>query len=194
MRFDPQANFVEEQGPVPILGPTPPMMSARSPLKTAMVIVVIGFAVGGAIWFLGDDGALRKKETAGTTAGTGLGDSVIRYAEAVLKGETEEQRIAAVTGTTMEEDLSSIGQRRGVMKAREEFKLGKNAMAMGRNGLAVKHFKRAIKNDPRYADAHYRLGLAYVKLGNRTAARREQAVLRNLDDERANLLGHLVDN
>ena len=185
---------MDDTGPVPLRGPKLPSTTARSPLKTAMVIVVIGFAVGGAIWFLGDDGALRKKAAAGTPAGTGLGDSVIRYAEAVLKGETEEQRIAAVTGTSLEQELGTIGQRRGVIKAREEFKLGKNAMAMGRNGQAVKHFKRAIKNDAGYADAHYRLGLAYVKLGNRTAARREQAVLRRLDDERANLLGHLVDN
>ncbi len=194
MRFDPQADFVREQAPVPILGPKPPRTLARSPLKTAMVIVVIGFAAGGAIWYLGDDGAVRKEAAAGTPAGTGLGESVIRYAEAVLNGETEEQRIAAATGTTIEQQLGSLGQRREVMKAREEFKHGNMAMAMGNNTQAVIHFKTAIKNDPNYAEAHYRLGLAYVKLGHRTAARREQAVLRNLDDERANLLGHLVDN
>ena len=194
MRFDPQAGFQEEQGPVPILGPKPPKTLGRSPLKTAMVIVVIGFAVGAAIWFLGDERAMRKHARADTPGATGLGDSVIRYAEAVLQGETEEQRIAAVTGTTIEQQLGTYGQRREVLKAREEFANGKTAMGMGNNKQAARHFRAAIKSDPGFAEAHYRLGLAYVKLGHRTAARREHAVLRNLDNDLANLLGHLVDN
>ncbi|MCH7798852.1 MAG: tetratricopeptide repeat protein [Planctomycetes bacterium] len=194
MRFDPQAGFEKEQGPVPILGPKPPKTLGRSPLKTAMVIVVIGLAVGAAIWFLGDDGAMRKHARADTPGATGLGDSVIRYAEAVLQGETEEQRIAAVTGTTIKQQLGTYGQRHEVLKARAEFANGKTAMGMGNDKQAVRHFRAAIKSDPGYAEAHYRLGLAYVKLGNRTAARREHAVLRNLDDDLANLLRHLVDN
>ncbi len=194
MRFDPQAGFDQEQGPVPILGPKPPMTLARSPLKTAIVIVVIGFAVGGAIWFLGDDGAMRRQAAADAPVNTGLGDSVIRYAEAVLQGDSEEQRIAAATGITIRQQLGTFGRGYDILKAREEFAYGKTAMGMGNDKQAVRHYKAAIKSDPSFAKAHYRLGLAYVKLGNRTAARREQAVLRNLDNDLANLLGHLVDN
>ena len=194
MRFNPQANVGRDNEPVPILGPKPPGAMARSPLKTAMVIVVIGFAAGGAIWYLGDDGAVRSSAAADAPVATGLGESVIRYAEAVLSGETEEQSIAAVTGTTLARRLGSLTQRRGIVKAREEFKNGRMAMAVGNDRLAIKYFKAAIRHDAGHVDAHYRLGLAYVKLGNRTAARREQAVLRNLDRDRANLLGHLVDN
>lgn len=194
MRFDPQADFGQHKEPVPILGPKPPSAMARSPLKTAMVIVVIGFAAGGVIWFLGDDGAAPGHAAADAPAPTELGESVIRYAEAVLSGETEEQSMAAVTGTTLAQQLGSLGQRRGSVKAREEYKNGRMAMAMGNDRQAVKYFKAAIKHDATHVEAHYRLGLAYVKLGNRAAARREQAVLRNLDHDRANLLGHLVDN
>jgi Tfp pilus assembly protein PilF len=68
-------------------------------------------------------------------------------------------------------------------------------MGMGLDQKALKHLKKAIRLDPGYADAHYRLGLVYVKLGDNAAARREQATLRSLDvDDLANLLGHLVDN
>ena len=126
---------------MPILGPKPPTTLGRSPLKTAMVIVVIGFAVGAAIWFLGDERAMRKHARADTPGATELGDSVIRYAEAVLQGETEEQRIAAVTGTTIEQQLGTNGQRREVLKAREEFANGKTAMGMGKNRNGFSHRK-----------------------------------------------------
>ncbi len=68
-------------------------------------------------------------------------------------------------------------------------------MAMGRDQQAVEHLKEAIRLDPGYADAHYRLGLVYVKLGDHAAAHQEQAYLKGLEvDDLANLLGHLVDN
>ena len=68
------------------------------------------------------------------------------------------------------------------------------AMGMGNHKQASEHFQEAIRLAPEFADAHYRLGLAYVRLGNIRAARREHAFLRALGDDRANLLGHLVDN
>ena len=194
MRFDPRTGFMDDTGPVPLRGPKLPSTTTRSPLKTAMVIVVIGFAVGGAVWFLGDDSGMWSRAAVPTPANSGLSESVIQYAEAILSGETEERSIAAATGTPIAQQLGSLGQSRENAKAREEFKNGKMAMAMGKNKQAVMHFRAAIKHDASHAEAHYRLGLAYVKLGNRTAARREQAVLRKLDDDRANLLGHLVDN
>jgi Tfp pilus assembly protein PilF len=37
--------------------------------------------------------------------------------------------------------------------------------------LAIKSFEEAIKKQPNYADAHYHLGMTYVKLADRTKAR-----------------------
>ena len=67
-------------------------------------------------------------------------------------------------------------------------------MGLGEHKEAAAHFKEAIRINPSFADAHYRLGLAYVRIGDFTAARRQQAFLKQLQDDRANLLGHLVDN
>ena len=103
---------MDETGPVPLRGPKLPSTTARSPLKTAMVIVVIGFAIGGAVWFLGDDSGMWSQAAVPTpAANSGLSESVIQYAEAILSGETEERSIAAATGTTIAQQLGSLGHK-----------------------------------------------------------------------------------
>jgi Flp pilus assembly protein TadD len=67
-------------------------------------------------------------------------------------------------------------------------------MSMGRYPMAVKHFGEAVRLDPEYAEAHYRLGLAYVQLGQYKAARRTRATLARLDADLANLLGNLIED
>lgn len=195
MRFDPQADFVPRTKTVnvaPILAP-PPVLGARSPLKTAVVIVVLGFVAGLGMWLL-SDGVPGQKEAAADTTEPRVDSAIVRYAEAVISGKTEADRVEAATGTSIEHRLTGAARRSGGIRAQDEFRAGQLAMGMGDHKQAVVHFKEAIRIDANFADAHYRLGVAYVQLGRMTDARREQAFLKQLGDDRANLLGHLVDN
>ncbi len=193
MRFDPQANLVSETETTPVapIGGRPQVLGARSPLKTAMVIVVIGFAAGGAMWLWSEGVPGPNKADGDTTSTSVINESIIQYAEAVLKANAEADRVKPVTSISMESRLRG-GLHRG--RAQDEYRSGKLAMGLGKPKQAAVHFKQAIQIDPNFADAHYRLGLAYVQIGDFTAARRQQTFLKQLHDERANLLGHLVDN
>ena len=195
MRFDPQSNLVpkpEVTHVAPIVA-QPPVLGVRSPLKTAVVILVIGFAAGGAMWLWSEGVPGQNKANGDTTERSVIDESIIQYAEAVINGNTEADRVKAVTGQSIESRLSGRHSG-GVRRARDEYRSGTLAMGMGNHKQAAVHFKEAIRISPKFADAHYRLGLAYVRIGDFTAARRQQAFLKQLNDDRANLLGHLVDN
>ncbi len=195
MRFDPQSNFVPETEVTevaPIVA-QPHVLGVRSPLKTAVVIIVIGFAAGGAMWLWSEGVPGQNKANGDTTSSSVIDESIIQYAEAVISGYTEANRVKPVTGRSIENRLSG-GHRASAVRAQDEYRSGKLAMGMGNHKQAAVHFKAAIRIDPNFTDAHYRLGLAYVRMGDFTAARRQQAFLKQLHDDRANLLGHLVDN
>jgi len=194
MRFDPQANAVPETKPT-LMAPIaaePSVMGVRSPLKTAVVIVVIGFVLGGAMWLWSEGVPGQNKANADSTAGSAMNESIIQYAEALINEKTEADRVKAITGESIE---SRLGGRPVVgVRAQDEYRSGKLAMGMGEHANAAAHFEQAIRIDPGFTDAHYRLGLAYVRIGDFRAARRQQAFLKQLHDDRANLIGHLVDN
>jgi len=195
MRFDPPANYDDqaETTPAAPIVVRPQVLGVRSPLKTAVVIVAAGFAAGGAMWFW-SEGIPGPSTANGDTKQTSvINESIIQYAEAVLSASTEADSVKVVARESMESRLS--GRRRsGRVTARDEYRSGKMAMGLGKPKQAAVHFKEAIRLNPNFADAHYRLGLAYVRIGNLTAARRQQTFLKQLHDDRANLLGHLVDN
>jgi len=195
MRFDPQSNLVpktEVTHVAPIVA-QPPVLGVRSPLKTAIVIVVIGFTAGGAMWLWSEGVPGQNRANGDTTGSSVIDESIIQYAEAVISSNSEAQRVKAVTGKSIESRLRG-GRHSSGVRARDEYRNGKLAMGMGNHKQAAVHFKEAIRLDPNFTDAHYRLGLTYVRIGNFTAARRQQAFLKQLHDDRANLLGHLVDN
>ncbi len=195
MRFDPQANAVPETETtiMPPIEAQPPVLGVRSPLKTAAVIVVIGFAAGGAMWLWSEGVPGQNKANADTTVGSAMNESIIQYAEALINSKTEAAHVKAVPDDSI---ASRLGGRRraGGVRAQDEYRSGKLAMGMGEHKQAVAHFEQAIRIDPNFTDAHYRLGLAYFRIGNFRATRRQQAFLKQLHDDRANLLGHLVDN
>ena len=185
MRYDPQANYMAESGDAE----TDLSALPGSPLKMAVAIVVIGFVASGALWILSEGVPGRQQANADGPGRTGLNASIIAYAESVVgsKAASEKQPPPAASP----EPVSDRAKR----KSRQEFADARAAMGMGRDQQAVQHLKNAIRLDPGYADAHYRLGLVYVKLDDHAAARREQAYLKSLDvDDLANLLRHLVDN
>ena len=194
MRFDPQANGVSDAG-----APLPAGMSVRSPLKTAVIILAIGFVGGGGVWLWSEGFSGQQKasaETSADTAGkTGISADVVQYAEAVINGKTESDRLAAVTGNPVDKAATRrIVRNNPRSPIMQEFKKGKSLVSMGRYEEALPHLMEAIRLDPDFAEAHYRLGLAHVRLGNMRAARRERAKLEKLDTELANLLAHLVSN
>ncbi len=191
MRFDPQANFVSNAKM--IADPHPPGMSVRSPLKTALVILAIGFVGGVAVWLWSEGLPGQQKAAADTPSNAGIGESVVQYAEAVINGKTESEKLAAVTGAPVETETGRLVTRRNPRSlVHQEFEEGQSLLSVGRYAEAAEHFKEAIRLDPDYADAHYRLGLAYVRMGDKRSARRQRAKLEKLDTELANLLAHLV--
>jgi tetratricopeptide (TPR) repeat protein len=176
----------------------PPGVSARSPLKTALVILTMGFlgAAGYWVWAEGVP-TFGEKAAADTMAdGPGIGSAVVEYAEALVNGSIESNLNPAVavgsySGDADRGPLTPL-QRRS--KVRDKYEAGKKLMAMGRHAEAAPLFTEAIKLDPNFVDAHYRLGLAYVQAGDIKSAKRALAELGKLDADRANLLRHLLDD
>lgn len=191
MRFDPQANFVSNSK---MFADPASGMSGRSPIKTALVILAIAFAGGLALWVWSEGLPGQNEAVADTASNTGIGDAVVQYAEAVITGNTESQRLAAATGGIVDGGTRRLFSRSSRSTVRQEFETGKNLLSMGRYADAKEHFKEAIRLDPTHAEAHYRLGLVYVRMGDKRAARRQHATLQELDTELANLLAHLVTN
>jgi hypothetical protein len=204
MRFDPQANFVlPELRAASFESPVPHVLAARSPLKTALVILVVAFVVGGGMWFWsdgvpgqmkaygglpiesepsGDSGSGSGADTAGTAA-------LIEYAQMVMSNRTGEEKVAAVTGRPTDVVEANKQARK---RARKAFEAGNEALAMAKYGDAITQYQEALSLEPNMAAAHYRLGLAYVRIGNKEAARSEHAALVTLDRDLANLLVNLT--
>ncbi|MHC4102925.1 MAG: tetratricopeptide repeat protein [Planctomycetota bacterium] len=204
MRFDPQANFVQDEGehqnivvaPPMVVDHLPPGVSVRSPLKTALIILALGFLGGGGYWIWNEGlPGVQSKATAEPPAGTGAGSAVVLYAEALISGEMEAEITGVPVSQAARSDTGarlSASQRR--TRVREEYQEGRTLMAMGKHAEAVPHFAEAVRLDPSYAEAHYRLGLAYVQAGDLKSAKHTRRELAKLDTDLANLLAHLIDN
>jgi tetratricopeptide (TPR) repeat protein len=204
MRFDPQANFVQQDidhqnvvvEPPMVIDHLPPGVSVRSPLKTALIFLALGFLGGGGYWIWNEGVPGVQAKAAEPPAGRGAGDAVILYAEALISGEVK----AEITGVPVKQAASgdtdggrlSAGQRR--TRVREEYQEGRTLMAMGKHAEAVPHFAEAARLDPTYADAVYRLGLAYVQVGDIKSAKHTRRELAKLDTDLATLLAHLIDD
>ncbi len=200
MRFDPQADFVAldaavEVPPADVREPDYYLAGTtlRSPIKTALVIVVIGILGGVGIWLWGE-GAPGQNEAVAQEKPVGLKPesvAVIRFAEA-MTGAGNEQFNATNFGE-LNDIRSKMAPRHRRGKIREVFENGKMYMAMGQHAQAVPYFIEAVKLDPQFAEAHYRLGLAYVHTGKADLAKDEYRALKKLDSDKASLLAFLID-
>ena len=193
MRFDPQANAVPETETklMPPIEAEPPVLGVRSPLKTAVVIVVIGFVLGGAMWLWSEGGPFQNEANADTTVGSAMNESIIQYAEALINGKTEAVGVKAVPDDSIESRLG--GRRRaGRVRAQDEYRSGKLAMGMGEHKQAVAHFEQAIRIKPDVAEWHLTLGMYYMFSGEKGSALDEYKILKDLDQERANQLFNLI--
>lgn len=64
---------------------------------------------------------------------------------------------------------------------------------LGKTGEEVKALQKAISLRPRYAAAHYNLGMAFLRRGERSRAKREHAILLDLDEGTAAFLKKAIE-
>jgi len=58
----------------------------------------------------------------------------------------------------------------------------------GKYQEAILHLTEAVRINPGFAEAHYLLGDAYFKMGNRSPALREYEILKTMNPTFANIL------
>jgi tetratricopeptide (TPR) repeat protein len=72
------------------------------------------------------------------------------------------------------------------------FELGWTSEKMEQYPRAIKSYKQVINLKPDNARAYYNLALVYLKLGNKSAAREQQVILKTLDSDLANILDEAI--
>lgn len=72
------------------------------------------------------------------------------------------------------------------------FELGWTSEKMKQYPRAIKSYKQVISLQPDNARAYYNLALVYLKLGNKSAAREQQVILKTLDANLANSLNEEI--
>lgn len=63
---------------------------------------------------------------------------------------------------------------------------------LGNYQSAIESYKEAIRLKPDFAEAHYYLGVVYLKVDDRSNALEEYNILKNLNKELANELFNLI--
>ena len=180
LRFDPQANCVPEVE----ISPDPVESKDHSLMVAAFALLAtVGGAIG--IWFL-------------LSSGAGSVDALADYVPPTF-GITDESAPVSMAGIGPTTTLSPWSdQADGPHPGRfrrintKAYRRGLSALDAGDHSGAVEHLREAVRVNPEHADAHYKLGLAYMRVRNRDGALREKAVLEMLDPNLANLLGNLV--
>jgi tetratricopeptide (TPR) repeat protein len=180
LRFDPQANFVpdEEMPPDPVESNGHPLM-----IGVLALVATVGGALG--IWFW-------------LSSGAGPAEAIANYVPPAFKSQGDAAPVSmagiapASTFARWAEQAGDAAEDRFPRINNDAYRRGLSAIAVGDNRGAVAHLQEAVRMDPEHADAHYKLGLAYMRVRNRDGARREKAVLEILDPNLASLLGNLV--
>jgi len=179
VRFDPQSTFI------PADNHSAAVASHRSGVKTFFLIV--GGLVLTAILGAGRMWAATGPEWFETLRAQVLGDR---------PAESSTSPVFATSDFVPPSVNEVLTQRASSPKvdrdARTAFETGRVHLASGRHAEAVPHLVEAIRLEPDFADAHYKLGLAYVRARDLEAARAEQHALEQLDPNLANLLNNLI--
>ena len=63
---------------------------------------------------------------------------------------------------------------------------------MGQTTDALQHFRMALQLDPKDAEAHFNLGVAYLQVGKKHEAEEQQQLLVKLNPELATKLDSLI--
>lgn len=219
MRFDPQSNFVPDspgQKPEKRRGsaagrPGEPDDSSGGVLGAAVGGVVAAAVVAAAViaylrlipgpQIAGAAGEAGQRPiivgshaepeapwrgTAGERSASSPGDAPSPVVGEEAGEQSESDHAAASSDAAAEEARKSLSEAQ--LNAAMIF------LAAGRHRDAIPHLESAVELDPQNIDAHYRLGLCLIRLGDMEGARAAQAALRRLDPNLANLLGNLIRN
>jgi Tfp pilus assembly protein PilF len=65
---------------------------------------------------------------------------------------------------------------------------------LGWDKVGLQALEKAIQIKPKYAQAHYALGLSYLKLGDKNSALKEFRILKTLDQNLADELIRMINN
>jgi Flp pilus assembly protein TadD len=211
VRFDPQSNFMPEFDEDGAVVETPDSEAAESAagrlrVHTVATLLLVTSAALGAMWWM-----TQRGPRAATAEQEARGDLATRRAAASETTRADRDALTSALEASADagDGESAIGPSDGAgatgagadrwyaapaaaAEGRSAYRRGVRLLGMGRCRDAAAALERAVELDPASAEAHYRLGLAYVRLGATDAARRERATLRALDPNLANLLGNLV--
>jgi tetratricopeptide (TPR) repeat protein len=67
----------------------------------------------------------------------------------------------------------------------EYYLIGKDYEGLKRLPDAIKAYEESVKLEPAYPDSNFALGIAYIQVGDRTAALKQYNVLKQLDSKMA---------
>lgn len=209
MRFDPQSNFLPEQQ-----APAVVRDIAGAPVKPGLqkrlVLGAVIFAIVGGVWIWKSTTVQSDSTTAAGVIGKSPGSTAERRhqtpaAEPSGPSEMTESRAPAGTAppsvfVTPKPTQAAAGSPHAPAEVpddpkrpgREAYESGRALLAFGRFEDAIPFLEEAVALDPEFAEAHYRLGVALIRAGNRDRAREQLRVLKPLDASLANLLANLV--
>ena len=150
--------------------------------KLLVLAVIVG--LGGVGWLVRQN---NPEWLAAFMSTEGDADSVaaIRESEAVNQALSAAEAQLNTSGTFWADQVLRHNATRA-------YDAGLREMAMGRHEEAARQFERSIAIDPNFADGHYRLGLAWARVGEIEQARQEWDTLAGLDPSLANLLANLL--
>lgn len=186
MRFDPQSNSTPGGAGDPNHA-SASGNAGRGGLNSSVAIVIVATAaaLGGWIWFQSQGGPSLASATPLSVVDTPPprpGGSTVLLADGRVMTDGRTPDIVPSDAEVEEESSESV----------LAFEQGLRMAVIGRHAEAVPHLARAVELDPEFAEARYRLGIAYVMTGDRAAARTEKAALDEIDPNLANLLANLI--
>ena len=224
MRFDPQSNFVPDdpEDASPDETSSKPSSKPDSKPGDAERSGVMGAVLGGAIALACAAAAvvayvrtMPQPETALLETHHGQAPVIVSSGSTADEPDVDQDSIDSAPGVEPEDEPSddsepgatipwNIDENESEMDAetaevrralsRAQLEAARIFLAAGRHREAIPHLESSIELDPTNSDAHYRLGLSYIRVGKLGLAREEQESLRRLDPSLANLLGNLIRN
>jgi len=186
MRFDPQSNMLglEDQEQIVqapgLAGKSRPGRRAVGGVAAAAMVAVALGAV--AIW--------HQARPAGAVEFTGASTLGARPTRSMAPTHENDHPLAAPDN--VENPSHALSGGLWESGERDHFEEGRRLQAHGRHAAAVPHLLEAVRVTPDHAQAHYKLGMAYVMTGDVHAAQDECALLQQLEPNLANLLTNLI--
>lgn len=197
MRFDPQSNLVTAEADAVETTPQGVVRVTRT-VPATLVLGVCALLIGGLMWLMVGPGVASSFAAGGFNLPEPVRfDFTPRVTPAteplvVPERRPSPRRRAASAGVTRQVEPTEPAGSKLVSAGRAHYFRGRSYLDSGRMDDAVSELTEAVRLAPDHADAHYKLGLAYIGLRDHAGAQQELAMLEKLDPSLASLLGNLV--